>query len=132
MKASGILHPRLAALVAGLGHGQLITVADAGLPIGATTERIDLAVQCGVPSFRDVLAVIAQELAVERVIVAREAGTGGPLEAALVEAFGERLPPREIVDHEQLKALADHSVAVVRTGECTPYMNVVLVAGVTF
>lgn len=132
MRPSGILHPQLAGLIAGLGHGQLITVADAGLPIDPAAQRIDLAVRCGVPSFAAVLAAIAAELVVERIIVARESGQGGPLDAALAAAFGDHEPPRDVVDHERLKALANSSVAIVRTGECTPYMNVILVAGVSF
>jgi ABC-type ribose transport system, auxiliary component len=134
MKRTGLLHPQLAGLVAGLGHGQLLTIADAGLPIDPRTQRVELAVRCGMPSFADVLEAIATELVVERVIVARESAdvAGAPLEAALVAAFRDQQPARETVDHERLKQLADASVAVVRTGECTPYMNVVLVAGVGF
>lgn len=134
MNRSGLLHPQLAGLVAGLGHGQLLTIADAGLPIGPHTPRVELAVRCGVPSFAAVLEAIAGELVVERVIVAREAAdvVGSPLEQALASAYGDQQPPREVVDHERLKQLADGSVAVVRTGECRPFMNVVLVAGVNF
>jgi D-ribose pyranase len=134
MKRGGLLHPQLAGLLAGLGHGQLLTIADAGLPISSNPQRVDLAVRCGVPSFRDVLQAVAAELVVERLIVASEAAglPGAPLEAALVAAFGDDQPPREAVGHQRLKELADRSVAVIRTGECTPYMNVVLVAGVGF
>lgn len=134
MKPNGLLHPQLSALVASLGHGQLLTIADAGLPISADTQRIDLAVRCGVPSFAEVLEAVAAELVVERFLVAREAAgvDGAPLEGALASAFGNDQPAREVVDHERLKELADRSVAVIRTGECTPYMNVVLVAGVSF
>lgn len=134
MRANRLLHPRLAGLLAGLGHGQLLTVADAGLPIDPRIERVDLAVRCGVPSFEDVLAAIAVELLVEQVIVARESSevAGAPLERALASVYGDHQPPRETVEHDRLKQLAAASVAVVRTGECTPYMNVVLVAGVGF
>jgi D-ribose pyranase len=134
MKARGLLHPQLAGLVAGLGHGQLLTVADAGLPIEPRTQRVDLAVRCGVPSFADVLQAICAELVVERVIVARESSevTGAPLERVFASVYGDQQPPREVVDHDRLKQLADASVAVVRTGECTPYMNVILVVGVSF
>lgn len=134
MKRNGLLHAQLAGLIAGLGHGQLLTIADAGLPISPHTQRIDLAVRCGVPAFIEVLRAVAAELVVAQVVVAGEAAgvPGAPLEAALVSAFGDDQPPREVVDHERLKELADGSVAVIRTGECISYMNVVLVAGVSF
>ena len=39
----------------------------------------------------------------------------------------------ERVPHEQFKALTrDGTSAFVRTGECTPYANVILCSGVTF
>ncbi|MNP74599.1 D-ribose pyranase [compost metagenome] len=39
---------------------------------------------------------------------------------------------RELLSHEQFKVLTRQARAVVRTGECQPYCNVVLIAGVTF
>jgi D-ribose pyranase len=36
------------------------------------------------------------------------------------------------VSHEDLKRLSARAVAVVRTGETSPYANVILHAGVTF
>ena len=38
----------------------------------------------------------------------------------------------EEIAHEELKALTRHARVVVRTGEFTPYANIVLVAGVVF
>ncbi|MNN77146.1 D-ribose pyranase [compost metagenome] len=39
---------------------------------------------------------------------------------------------RELLTHEQFKVLSRQARAIVRTGECQPYCNIVLVAGVTF
>ena len=36
------------------------------------------------------------------------------------------------VEHERFKALTANAVAVVRTGECTPYANIILKSGVFF
>ncbi|MDW1631375.1 RbsD/FucU domain-containing protein, partial [Vibrio sp. Y176] len=36
------------------------------------------------------------------------------------------------VSHEAFKARTEQSRAVVRTGECTPYANVIFQAGVVF
>lgn len=35
-------------------------------------------------------------------------------------------------DHQILKSLTRTAHAVIRTGECTPYANVALIAGVPF
>jgi D-ribose pyranase len=39
---------------------------------------------------------------------------------------------RELLSHDQFKVLSRQARAIVRTGECQPYCNIVLVAGVTF
>ncbi|GAH44824.1 unnamed protein product, partial [marine sediment metagenome] len=40
--------------------------------------------------------------------------------------------PIETIPHEELKQLTHSAKAVVRTGEFTPYANVILVSGVVF
>jgi D-ribose pyranase len=38
----------------------------------------------------------------------------------------------EMVSYEEFKRLAASAKGVIRTGECTPYANIALVASVTF
>ena len=38
----------------------------------------------------------------------------------------------ELVSHEELKAMSQKAVAVIRTGEFTPYANIILKSGVVF
>jgi D-ribose pyranase len=70
VRDTGLWHPRLAALVAGLGHTETIVVADAGLPVPPGVEVVQLAVTRGVPPFLAVLDAIAGELVVEAATVA--------------------------------------------------------------
>lgn len=131
VKKLGILHPQLAAVVAAMGHNDLLVVADAGLPIPAGVTRIDLAVTAGLPRFLPVVDALAAELAVERLIVADELRTGNAeLAADIVARFPSAA--QDSVPHERFKALTADAVAVVRTGETTPYANVILSGGVTF
>ena len=128
MKRTTLLHAELSRVIAGMGHGDLLVIGDAGLPIPAGPQRIDLAVMRGLPSFSDVLAAVLSELQVERAVVAHEAAAGQ------VPAWAGCLAPAtvELVPHAQLKQLCLGAKAMVRTGECTPYMNVLLYAGVAF
>lgn len=131
MKKQGVLNHQLAGTIARMGHTDTLVIADAGLPIPQSTERIDLAVTAGVPSFLDVLRAVAGELVVERVTIARELAEGNP---ALVGEI-ERLIPGVAIDavpHGEFKVRTRSAMAVVRTGECTPYANVILSAGVAF
>ena len=131
MKKIGVLNHRLAEVIATMCHTDLLVLADAGLPVPPGVERIDLAVSPGVPALLDVARAVATELHVERLILASELMNRNPkladeIAAVFASAGVDRVP------HEDFKALTAKARAVVRTGECTPYANVILVSGVTF
>ena len=131
MKKTGLLSLPITRTIAGMGHMDTLTIADAGLPIPATTERIDLAVKAGLPGFLDVLAAVLMEMQVQEAIIATEMKDKSPqMHKKLMEALGDT--PVRSISHEQFKAQTATSKAVVRTGEFTPYANVILVAGVLF
>ena len=138
MKRGTILHPGLARVIASLGHGDLLVVADAGLPIPPGVERIDLAFAPGKPGFLEVLEALLSELEVERATLATEfAAVAPPDFARQVQARLLKLPKvaargLDLVSHEELKLLTQRARAVVRTGEFTPYANVILASGVVF
>lgn len=131
MKKTALLHGALSQLVAGLGHGDLVVIADAGLPVPAGTPCIDLALTRGVPSFDQVLQALLSEMQVERAALADEALQRSP---AFVALAGERLQgvPLERVPHDELKRRSAAARAIVRSGEFTPYANLLLYAGVVF
>ena len=130
MKKQGIMNSEIAAVVAQMGHGDTICIGDAGLPIPYETRRIDLAVAAGIPSFLSVVANVLEELCVEEVIVAQELTEN----QGYYEKLQSILPIKKItlVDHEELKRLLPETKAVIRTGEFTPYANIILKSGVIF
>jgi D-ribose pyranase len=130
MKTRGVINSRVAHVVAALGHGDAICVADAGLPISGATMRIDLAVMRGIPSFWDVVDNILEELEVEGVIIAEEMTQDPELYKKLLERFHKR----EItsVAHEEFTKLVPLTKATIRTGEFTPFANIILQSGVPF
>ena len=132
MRRNGLLHAELNRVVAAMGHTDTLVIGDVGLPVPPGVPRIDLAVLPGTPSFAAVFEAIYAELAVERVTVASEIHEKN---RALVE-LSARLRSDGVgvdeISHEELKRLSAGAVAVVRTGETSPYANVILHAGVTF
>ena len=131
MKKSGLLNQPLMNVIAGMGHLDMLVIADAGLPIPTTTNRIDLAVTSGIPPMLDVLRAVLDELQVEAVIIAAELQTQSPhMYTALMQTLGDISV--ETISHVEFKQRTRQAKAVVRTGEFTPYANVILVAGVTF
>ncbi|MGP9745512.1 D-ribose pyranase [Brachybacterium sp. AOP29-B2-41] len=127
MKRGGILHPELSAHLARLGHTDTFVIGDAGLPVPPGVARVDLAVTLGVPGFAEVLDAILAEIEVEGAVIATEAA-GSPVGAL----FDARLPGSETVPHEEFKQLTGQARFVVRTGETTPYANVIVRCGVPF
>lgn len=132
MRKTVLLNSNISSVISRMGHTDKLTVGDCGLPIPDGVERIDLALKKGVPAFLDVLDTILEELCVERIILAKEIKTASPeMCDAILARFGEGVQV-EYVPHAQFKQQSAQTKAVVRTGECTPYANVILCSGVTF
>ena len=131
MKKTPLLNAALSELIASLGHMDMLVIGDAGLPVPAGTRSIDLALTHGVPSFVDTLRVVLSEMQVETALVAGETAKKSP---QILEAIQTLLPgiPLQTISHADLKDKTRQARAVVRTGEFTPYANIILVAGVVF
>ncbi|MFP2770449.1 D-ribose pyranase [Oceanisphaera sp. KMM 10153] len=139
MKKTTLLNSHLSALVARVGHTDDIVLADAGLPIPAGPERIDLAISPGLPGLRPVLTALLSELQLESVVLAEEIKTVSPdLHRLLLNQLAEAadVQGRDIdvsyISHAAFKQQNAGASAVVRTGECTPYANIILRCGVPF
>ncbi len=131
MKKIGLLNQPLSAVIAGMGHFDSLVIADAGLPIPLNTPRIDLAVSKNIPPFLDVLRAVLEEMQVEAAIIAEELPVRSPeMHQQLVSLL--KAVPITAVPHTQFKVQSAGARAIVRTGEFTPYSNVILIAGVVF
>lgn len=133
MKKIGTLNTHLSGIIAGMGHTDRLVICDSGLPIPRDKEVVDLALTTNVPRFLETLEVILEELQIEGAIVAEEMETRSNGLYDRVQSLLADVPIQR-VSHEDFKRLSgeDDVVAFVRTGEATPYANVMLVAGVTF
>ena len=127
------INPQLSRIISETGHTDLIVVTDAGLPIPLGCERVDLAYRPGAPAFLDVLDTVLAELVIEGATVSAEVADANPeVLAALhqrLDALGVRI---ELVPHVEFKKLSRGARAFVRSGEYTPYANVILHAGVAY
>ena len=112
----------------------MVVIGDAGLPVPPGVELIDLALTHGVPDFVSTLKVVLSEMQVESHALAKEIFDKQPSALSVLDELNEEgaLGRRDLLGHEQFKVLSRQARAIVRTGECQPYCNIVLVAGVTF
>jgi D-ribose pyranase len=128
MKREGIINASLLGYLGRLGHTDLLVVCDAGLPMPSGPAVVDLAFRFGIPTFEEVLTGLLEELVIEGAIAAEEVNQNRAAEQLLKSRF----PDLGLVWHEELKRMVAGAKLVVRTGEATPYSNVILRCGVPF
>ncbi|MBE6052805.1 MAG: D-ribose pyranase [Clostridium sartagoforme] len=135
MKRNGIINSDISRVLSYLGHTDKICIADCGLPIPKETERIDLALKLGTPAFMDVLKEVASDMKIEKIILAEEIKVKNPNVLSEIEDYFSKLdikPEIEYITHVELKLLTKECKAVIRTGETTPYANIILQSGCIF
>ena len=133
MKKQGILNSDISRVLSYLGHTDRICIGDCGLPIPDETERIDLALAFGEPTFLRTLEVVAADMKIEKIVLAEEIKTHNPAVLAEVERlFADQAVEVEFVSHRELKNQTHTCKAVIRTGEVTPYANIILQSGCIF
>mgnify|MGYP003969517073 CR=1 FL=1 len=131
MKKEKLLNPDIIAAVAALGHTEFFCIADCGLPIPKDVTLIDISVTAAIPNFLQVLKAVESELVIESYICANEIDKVNPHTMKEMEKI---LAGKQVkkVPHEEFKELTSRAKYIIRTGETSPYANVILVGGVNF
>ena len=133
MKRAGILNSEISRVLSYLGHTDCIAIGDCGLPIPEEVERIDLALTFGEPTFLRTLEVVVQDMKVEKIVLAEEIKPQNPqVLKGVEELFAGQGVEVEYVPHTELKERTHDCRTVIRTGETTPYANIILQAGCIF
>ena len=122
MRKTSLLNSNISSVISKMGHTDMLAIGDCGLPIPKETERIDLALIKGVPGFIETLKAILEELQVEEVLIAKETEIKEIIKDTKIT----------FISHGELKKELKDCKAVVRTGEQTPYANIILKSGVVF
>lgn len=135
MKRRGILNSDISRVLSYMGHTDCIAIGDCGLPIPEEVERIDLALTYREPRFLRVLELVLEDMKVEKVVLAEEIQEQNP---AVLQGIKSLLDDQieevkvEFVPHTEFKARTHNCRAVIRTGETTPYANIILQSGCIF
>ena len=130
MKKGTVINTQLSQVIADMGHFDLLGIGDAGMPVPADTWKIDLAVSRNLPSFMDVLKNVLTELQIQKVYLAEEIKTQNPKQLEQIQHLID--VPIVFIPHDQMKKDLSKTKAFIRTGEMTPYANILLESGVTF
>ena len=133
MKREGILNSDISRVLSYMGHTDWLCIGDCGLPIPDEVERIDLALAFGEPTFMRTLEIVAKDMKIEKIILAEEIKTQNPdVLRQVEELFAWQGVEVEYVTHVELKEKTRSCKAVIRTGETTPYANIILQSGCIF
>jgi D-ribose pyranase len=132
MKKCGHLNREVSRVLARMGHTDSLVIADCGLPVPEGVECIDLSIALGDPAFLRVLDSVLADFKADRAVFATEAKKYNPAVAARASCLSQKQVQVDFVTHETLKSLTRQARAVIRTGEATPYANVLLYSGVIF
>ena len=127
MKRLGILNSDIARVLAYMGHTDTLAIGDCGLPVPDTTERIDLAIEFGKPSFMDVLKPVSNDMKIGKMMLEKIE----QLLKKIEQETGKKIEI-EFVSHTELKKRTANCKAVIRSGEITPYANIILQSGCIF
>ncbi|WP_147803703.1 D-ribose pyranase [Alkalicoccus halolimnae] len=129
MQKNGILNRDIAGILAKLGHTDEIVIADCGLPIPDDVLCIDVSLRLGYPDFAEIFKLLMKEMQVEGLVAAEESSTSNSKVTQIIEHQQLFLT---YIPHELFKERTRKAKVIIRTGENTPYANVILQAGVIF
>ncbi|QQK07080.1 D-ribose pyranase [Miniphocaeibacter halophilus] len=132
MKKNGILNSEISKVLSDLGHTDMITISDCGLPIPDGVEKIDISLKFGVPSFIETLKEILKDMKVEKIILAKEIINDNEIILKEIKKLIDKNIEIEFIEHEKFKKVTNKSKAIIRTGENTPFANIILVSGCIF
>lgn len=130
MKKSGILNKALMTAIADMGHKDIIIIGDVGTPIPRQEQRIDLAIAEDLPTVKQVLELVMDEMIYEEIVVTEEQKNFNPMFYHSVCQLSDRCEVSTVTHEEYLMKYPQAAKYIIRTGGFEPWGNVVLVAGI--
>ena len=127
MKRDGVINQLLISELSGLGHGDSFMICDAGFPVPRNVTKVDLALAFNIPTFKQCLKSVLDEVVVEKVYFAAEMeGLNKESADYLQKLFSAQQPTT--VPQIKLVEMAENVKFILRSGETAPYSNIILTA----
>ena len=128
MIKTGILNPRVNALLSRVWHTNMLVIADRGFPFWPAIETVDISLVDDVPTVLQVLQAVRRNFVVGEIYMAHEfLDENGP---GIREAFVEAAQgiPITYEPHDDLKKRVPHAIGLIRTGDTVQYADMILVS----
>ncbi|WOO40261.1 D-ribose pyranase [Rubellicoccus peritrichatus] len=126
MYQSKILNPELAALLARFRHTNYIVISDLGFPFWPEVPTIDISLTADIPTVRDVLRATEGRLSIGNAWMAEEFWQHN--DDTVAGEYKQLLGGMNITyePHVEFKKRVPLSIGLIRTGDSTPYGNIIL------
>jgi D-ribose pyranase len=126
MLQTGILNPHVLDLIARIRHTNTLVIADWAFPYWPEIETVDLSLTKGIPTVLDVLDLLTPVFKIGRIWQAQEfMDTNTPESIGrFAKSFGKIPLTREA--HTDFKQRVPHAIGLIRTGDATPYGNIII------
>ena len=126
MLKTGILNPQLASLLARVRHTNTLVIADRGFPFWPGIETVDLSIVDNLPTVLQVLAAIRPNYVIGKAWMAQEflKVNTKPVQKRFITVL--RGASLKFEPHMEFKKRVPHTIGLIRTGDATPYANMIL------
>lgn len=126
MLQTGILNPHVLDLIARIRHTNTLVISDWAFPYWPEIETVDISLTHGIPTVIDVLDLLTPVFKIGRIWQANEFVTTNTPEMVgkFAKSFGQIPLAREA--HVDFKKRVPHAIGLIRTGDATPYGNIIL------
>ena len=126
MLKTGILNPQLASLLARVRHTNTLVIADRGFPFWPGIETVDLSIVDNLPTVLQVIAAIRPNYVIGKAWMAQEflKVNTKPVQKRFITAL--RGASLKFEPHVDFKKRVPHAIGLIRTGDATPYANMIL------
>ncbi len=126
MIKTGILNPAILSLVSRVRHTNTLVIADRGFPFWPQIETVDISLVDDVPTVLQVLKALLPNFKAGRAWMAEEFLSHNSEEQAAAVRNVLGAIPLELLPHVDFKLGVPRAIGLIRTGDATPYANIIL------
>ncbi len=126
MLKSGILNPHLLSLLAHVRHTNTLVIADRGFPFWPQLETVDLSIVDDLPTVLQVLTAVRGSCVIGKAWMAREFLRANDRRTQTRFVTALKGTSVKFEPHVDFKKRVPHAIGLIRTGDTTPYANMIL------
>jgi D-ribose pyranase len=125
---TGILNPAILSLLARVRHTNLLVISDRSFPYWPQIETVDISLIDGIPTVLQVFQTVTAACVIGQVWMAEEylAHNSPESQKRLTQAAAGI--PFTFEPHIDFKKRVPGAIGLIRTGDTTPYGNMILVS----